>query len=78
MKRAEAIELATRHEIPLNVDFHTLPASTVDRITEAANERKYRKPPNANGSRARYFYAYLQRSLGKIEDATDVRTIKGA
>lgn len=75
MKRAEAIALAARHKIPLNQDFYTLPASTVERITAAADERKYRKPKNANGSRARYFYAYLVRSLGKIEDAADVQTI---
>lgn len=75
MKRAEAIALAARHEIPLNKDFHTLPASTVDRITAAADERKYRKPKNANGSRARYFHAYLVRSLGKVEDAADAATI---
>jgi len=68
MKRAQAIALAARYEIPLNVDFHTLPLSTIERIIAAADECKYRQPRNANGSRSRYFHAYLVRSLRKIED----------
>ena len=75
MKRADAIALAARHEIPLNVDFYTLPLSTVERVIKAADERKYRRPRSANGSRARYFYEYLNRSLKKIEDADDARTV---
>jgi hypothetical protein len=76
MSRTDATSLATKHHIPLSEDFHTLPASTVDRITSAADEMKYRKPRNANGSRARYFYAYLRRCLGKDQDAADAATIK--
>lgn len=42
-------------------DFHALPSSAVDSILAAADRARYRKPRNANGSRARYFYAHLHR-----------------
>lgn len=42
-------------------DFHTLTSSQVDVILEEANRTRYQKPKGANGSRARYFYALLQR-----------------
>ncbi len=47
--------------IPLGADFHTLHSSKVDRLLAAADLAKYRKPANANGSRARYFHDLLQR-----------------
>lgn len=62
MNKFEATTIATAHGIPLGADFHTLPSETVDRILQAADERKYIKPKNANGSRARYFYAMLTRA----------------
>jgi len=43
-------------------DFHKLPSSKVELIIVRADARGYRVPKNANGSRARYFYAYLQRA----------------
>lgn len=42
-------------------DFHTLRSGTVEALLEAATERRYRAPANANGSRARYFYQMLVR-----------------
>jgi hypothetical protein len=42
-------------------DFHALRSSQVDTLLTAADHYKYRKPKNANGSRARYFHAYLRR-----------------
>ena len=63
MKKFEATSIATAHSIPLDVDFFTLPNDAVLRILDAADERKYRKPKNANGSRARYFHAMLVRAL---------------
>ena len=42
-------------------DFHALGTEAVDRLLSHADAMNYRKPPNANGSRARYFHAYLQR-----------------
>lgn len=47
--------------------FHALPASTVDALLVEADKFKYRRPANANGSRGRYFHAYLQRRA-KWED----------
>lgn len=46
---------------PLLIDFHELRASQVDALLAEADRVRYRKPKNANGSRARYFYALLQR-----------------
>jgi hypothetical protein len=43
-------------------DFHTLRSSQVTDLLLAADLYKYRKPKNANGSRGRYFYSYLQRT----------------
>lgn len=42
-------------------DFHTLSSEEVERLLAEADSVKYRKPKNANGSRARYFHAKLQR-----------------
>lgn len=42
-------------------DFHTLTSDEVERLLAEADRVKYRKPRNANGSRARYFHAKLQR-----------------
>lgn len=44
-------------------DFHTLSATQVERLLAEADLMRYRKPENANGSRARYFYALLQRRV---------------
>lgn len=41
-------------------DFHALTSMEVGRIIAEADRVKYRKPRNANGSRARYFHARLQ------------------
>lgn len=41
--------------------FHTLSSSQVEQVLEMADRDKYRKPKNANGSRARYYYERLQR-----------------
>jgi hypothetical protein len=59
---SEARDIATRWKIPLDSDYHALNRETVERIIGAADERRYRKPPQANGSRARYFHAYLSRA----------------
>lgn len=65
--RSHAVELAFSYHIPLDRDFHSLDSDTVGRILAAANEWQYRRPRKANGSRARYFHAYLQR-LARRED----------
>lgn len=43
-------------------DFHRLNAGQVEALLEHADAHKYRKPANANGSRGRYFHAYLSRA----------------
>ena len=45
----------------LNADFHTLDSTQVGRIVMEARQYGYRKPKNANGSTARYFFAFVQR-----------------
>lgn len=47
--------------IAIGQDFHTLRASQVDALLAEADRVRYQKPANANGSRARYFHARLQR-----------------
>jgi hypothetical protein len=48
-------------------DFFTLSTDEVDGVLREADARRYRKPANANGSRARYFFAYLQRAAAREE-----------
>lgn len=50
-----------RHpELP---DWHAMDSDQKERVLAAADTWKYRKPKNANGSRGRYFAAYLSRAL---------------
>lgn len=48
-------------KIAVGQDFHTLGRTQVDGLLVEADLAKYRKPRNANGSRARYFHDRLQR-----------------
>jgi len=53
-------------------DFFTLSSWQVEKLLEYAVIHKYRKPKNANGSRGRYFHAYVQRKArGDVQDAHD-------
>lgn len=61
MSKSTARELLSAHGVPLGEDFHRLPSSVVDGIVAAAEAYGYRKPRNANGSKARYFYAFANR-----------------
>lgn len=65
MTKNEATNLAHKYSIALGKDFFTLSSDEVSRVLAAADERKYRKPKNANGSRARYFFALLQRAASR-------------
>jgi hypothetical protein len=56
-----ASDILSRLGIPRGEDFHRLPASTVERLLDEADQVKYRRPRYANGSRGRYFHAFLQR-----------------
>lgn len=61
----DAHNLAASHGFNLGKNFFAMDSETVERIIEAADVWRYRKPKNANGSRARYFYAYLNRLAGR-------------
>lgn len=45
--------------IDFTEDFHTLSSYKVELLVEAAKVCGYRKPVNANGSTARYFFQHL-------------------
>lgn len=47
--------------IDFGQDFHTLRSTQVDALLVEADRAQYRRPANANGSRARYFHDLLQR-----------------
>jgi len=44
-------------------DWQAMDSDQKERVLRAANLIGYRKPKNANGSRGRYFAAYLARAL---------------
>lgn len=49
----------------LEDDFHALHSWKVEALEIQANAYGYRKPPSANGSRLRYWHAYLVRQARK-------------
>lgn len=65
MDRAQARDTLARCGAPLDVDFHALSSDVVERLNAEADAVKYRKPRNANGSRARYFHARLIRAASR-------------
>lgn len=60
--KTEACDVLRELAIPAGEDFHALRSSIVEGLVSAAAHFGYRKPKNANGSRGRYFYAYLQKA----------------
>lgn len=50
---------------PALPDWHAMDSDQKDRVLNAADAWKYRKPANSNGSRGRAFCAYLARALDK-------------
>lgn len=58
-KKAAALALLPR--LDLAADFHALDSDTVQQLVDVAKAVGYRRPRNANGSTARYFFAYLAR-----------------
>jgi len=65
LTRSDAFDIANAYRIPLALDFHALDSAQVDNVIAAADSVSYRKPANANGSRARYFHARLVRAAGR-------------
>lgn len=47
-------------DVSFTEDFHALSSSVVEYLATMAKDTGYRKPKNANGSLARYFYQHLQ------------------
>jgi hypothetical protein len=60
-----ARDLLAAYDISRSADFHTLSSEQVDALLASADAFKYRKPRNANGSRGRYFHAYLCRIIAR-------------
>jgi len=62
---AFARHVLAAYAIPIGADFHTLGSDQIAGILAAADWCNYRKPRNANGSRARAFHARLDRLARK-------------
>lgn len=60
-ERLNATESLKACGVPLGADFHALSPVQVDALLREADRVRYRKPAQANGSRARYFHDLLQR-----------------
>lgn len=58
-------QLRSYHSIDFSQDFHTLTSNQVDGLVHWAKAYGYRKPKNANGSTARYFFSFLVRLIEK-------------
>jgi hypothetical protein len=65
MTYTQAKRLIETYHIRVDRDFHALGSMEVLSVTMAANDYRYRAPRGANGSRARYFHAYLQRVIAR-------------
>lgn len=65
MTSQEARAIAAAYGFDPRADFHTLPSDKVEAVLRAADIVKYRAPKNRNGSRARYFHAYVARSIAR-------------
>lgn len=59
--RDSARQMLAYSGIELGADFHALSSTQIGLLETWADLRRYRKPKNANGSRLRYFHAYVQR-----------------
>lgn len=67
MDSTDARAVLARCGIALGADFHALCVETVYLLLVEADRIRYHAPPGANGSRARYFYAYMQRRAARGE-----------
>ncbi len=77
MTPVSAINLVVRHRLDISKDFFTLSPFEVGQVLDAADDWKYRKPKQANGSRGRYFYALLQRSI-RLQDVEVLEHVRAA
>lgn len=65
----DALDIFTRCQIYWAQDFHRLNSDDVAKLIREADAHGYRAPRNANGSRARYFHAYLVRVIQSADKA---------
>lgn len=60
-------QLSFKHGIDVKADdFHALRSEQVEGLLHWAKAYGYRKPKNANGSKARCFFTMLQRYANKV------------
>lgn len=69
----DALDIFTNTHIDRRKDFHALSSGDVLALLAYADSYGYRAPKNANGSRGRYWHAYLVR----IIEAADRQARKG-
>lgn len=62
LNRSAARDILQRCHVDIDSDFHVLGSGAVERLLVEAARLGYRKPRNANGSRGRYFHAYVTRA----------------
>lgn len=67
LDRSAAWDILARAHVPLAHNFHALRSEQVEALLSEADAYGYRAPKNANGSRARYFHAYVVRAAEKAE-----------
>ncbi len=67
-KGANARHILSALKIEVGADFHSLSRDQVQRLLDEASLAEYRRPRDANGSKARYYHDRLQR-LARRENA---------
>ena len=65
LTNCEALTLLKSRGVDMKADFFALRSDAVREILAVADLAKYKLPKNANGSRARYFHARLERASCK-------------
>lgn len=63
LDRSDAFDALQRASVPRSKDYHALSSAQVDALAEEAKRLGYRAPAHRNGSRTRYFHAYLMRLI---------------
>jgi len=61
MNRHAAHDILQRCKVPKGSGYHELSSSQVEALIAEADAYGYQKPKNANGSRGRYFHAFVER-----------------